>query len=118
MAAPMVNGHAFGSRVFERPVFAEPDRVALRPRDVRYDWASLPMHWVPDDPFTTHVLNVLHLLLPEGERWFVRVFSEALPLIRDERLAEDVRGFIGQEAMHAEVHQGVLEHLRAHGLDP
>jgi predicted metal-dependent hydrolase len=99
-------------------IFSEPDRVALRPRDVRYDWASLPMHWVPDDPFTTHVLNVLHLLLPEGERWFVRVFSEALPLIRDEQLAEEVRGFIGQEAMHAEVHQGVLEHLREHGLDP
>src|SRR5581483_6334653 len=98
--------------------FPEPERVALRPRDVEYDWSSLPMHWVPDDPFTTHVLNVLHLLLPEGERWFVRVFSEALPLIRDERLAEDVRGFIGQEAMHAEVHQGVLDHLRTHGLDP
>lgn len=116
MAAPAARS-ASGPAYVE-PVFAEPERVALRPRDVRYDWTSLPMHWVPEDPFTTHVLNVLHLLLPEGERWFVRVFSEALPLIRDGRLAEDVRGFIGQEAMHAEVHQGVLEHLRAHDLDP
>jgi uncharacterized protein len=95
----------------------EPERLALRPRDVVFDWSALPMHWVPDDPFTTHLLNVLHLLLPEGERWFVRVFTEALPMIRDPRLVEDVRGFIGQEAMHAESHQGVLDHFDAHGLD-
>ena len=96
----------------------DPDQVALRPRDVRFDWSQLPMHWVPDDPFTTHLFNVLHLLLPEGERWFVQVFSEALPLVKDEQLAEDVRGFIGQEAIHAESHQGVLDHFAAHGLDP
>jgi len=99
-------------------VVTDPDQVALRPRDVRFDWSELPMHWVPGDPFTTHLLNVLHLLLPEGERWFVQVFTQALPLIKDERLAEDVRGFIGQEAIHAESHEGVLEHFAAHGLDP
>ena len=96
----------------------EPERVALRPRDVRFDWSKLPMLWVPGDPYTTHLLNVLHLLLPEGERWFVKVFGEALPLIRDDRLLEEVRGFIGQEAVHAESHQGVLDHFAAHGLDP
>jgi hypothetical protein len=99
-------------------VVADPDQVALRARDVRFDWSELPVHWVPADPFTTHLLNVLHLLLPEGERWFVDVFSQALPLVTDERLAEDVRGFIGQEAIHAESHQGVLDHFAAHGLDP
>jgi predicted metal-dependent hydrolase len=46
------------------------------------------------------------------------VFQQALPLITDDRLAEDVRGFIGQEAVHAQAHQGVLAHLPANGLDP
>ncbi len=96
----------------------EPDKLVLQPRDVRFDWSELPMHWVPREPFATHVLNVLHLLLPEGERWFCRTFQEALPLIDDDRLAEDVRGFIGQEAVHAEAHQGVLAHLPAKDLDP
>lgn len=95
----------------------EPDRVALRARDVEFDWSSLPMHWIPGEPFATHVVNFLHLVLPEGERWFVEVFKQALPLIRDDRLLEDVRGFVGQEAMHAESHQGVLDHFDAHGLD-
>ncbi|MGW3074420.1 metal-dependent hydrolase [Kitasatospora sp. NPDC001132] len=94
------------------------DNLVLEPRDVRFDWAQLPLHWIPDEPMATHVINVLHLLLPEGERWFVKVFKEALPLIRDEQLREEVLGFIGQEAIHAEAHQEVLDHLLAQGLDP
>jgi predicted metal-dependent hydrolase len=76
------------------------------------------MHWLSGDAFTTHVVNVLHLLLPAGEEWFVEVFKEAMPLIEDEELREQVAGFIGQEAMHAHAHTGVLEHLKSRGLDP
>ena len=46
------------------------------------------------------------------------MFREALPLIRDPQLAEDVRGFIGQEAMHAEVAPGGARPPAAQGLDP
>ncbi|MFC1416280.1 metal-dependent hydrolase [Streptacidiphilus cavernicola] len=92
--------------------------LVLQPRGVEFDWSALPMHWIPGEPMATHVVNVLHLLLPEGERWFVRTFKDALPLVRDERLREQVLGFIGQEAVHAEAHQGVLDHLLAKGLDP
>lgn len=93
------------------------DRIALTARAVAFDWSALPVHWIPGEPFATHLLDVLHLLLPEGERWFVRVFGAALPLVRDPALAEDVRGFIGQEAMHASSHQGVLDHFAARGVD-
>ncbi|MFF8842191.1 metal-dependent hydrolase [Streptomyces sp. NPDC015127] len=96
----------------------EHDDLVLQPRDVSFDWTRLPLHWIPGRPMATHVVNVLHLLLPEGERWFVRTFQEALPLITDEKLREEVLGFIGQEAVHAEAHQGVLDHLLAQGLDP
>ncbi|MFL1432146.1 MULTISPECIES: metal-dependent hydrolase [unclassified Nocardiopsis] len=96
----------------------EPDRLVLHARDVHFDWSALDLHWIPNEPFATHVINVLHLLLPEGERWFVEVFKEALPHITDDRLREDVLGFIGQEAVHAEAHAGVLDHMDAHGLDP
>lgn len=91
--------------------------MALHARDVAFDWSALPVHWIPGEPFATHLLDVLHMLLPEGERWFVRVFSAALPLVRDPALAQDVRGFIGQEAMHAASHQGVLEAFAARGID-
>ena len=96
----------------------EPDHILLQARNVEFDWSDLPMHWMPGDPFTTHVFNVLHMLLPAGEEWFVATYKEALPLIEDEKLREDVVGFIGQEAMHAGAHTGVLEHLKVNGLDP
>jgi hypothetical protein len=44
------------------------------------------------------------------------VFKQAVPLIRDERLKEDVLGFIGQEAVHADAHDGAAAHLEAAGL--
>ncbi|AJE85454.1 MULTISPECIES: metal-dependent hydrolase [Streptomyces] len=91
--------------------------LVLTPRDVRFDWDRVPVHWVPGEPTATHVINVLHMLLPEGERWFVRVFQQAVPLITDEELRERVLGFTGQEAMHAEAHQGVLDHFVAKGID-
>ena len=95
----------------------EPDKVALHAREVRFDWTGLPLRWVPGEAFASHMLNVLHILLPEGERWFVKVFAEALPLIEDDQLREDVLGFIGQEGMHAGAHQAVQDYFAEQGLD-
>ncbi|MFF3754799.1 metal-dependent hydrolase [Streptomyces sp. NPDC002018] len=81
------------------------------PRRVSFDWCETPLHWIPDEPTATHVINVLHLLLPAGERWFVKVFKEALPLVTDPELLKDVKGFMGQEATHSVQHSSVLDHL-------
>jgi uncharacterized protein len=89
----------------------------IRPRRVQFDWRGTPLHWVPGDPFTSHLIGVLHLLLPAGEQWFVDVYREALPQVRDERLRADVRGFMGQEAIHARAHAAVLESLRSQGIE-
>lgn len=93
------------------------DRVLLQARNVKFDWDSLPLHYIDGDPLATHLINVMHLLLPEGEEWFVRTFKEALPLIHDEELRDDVIGFIGQEAMHAKAHTEIHDQLAAHGID-
>jgi uncharacterized protein len=93
------------------------DNLVLQPRDVAFDWTNLPTHWVPGKPFVTHTINVLHLLLPAGERWFVDVFTQALPFIKDDKLREEALGFIGQEITHARSHQSVLDHWKAKGID-
>ena len=42
-----------------------------------------------------------------------------MPLVKDPKLAEDMRGFIGQEATHADGHQQVLHDLMvARDVDP
>jgi predicted metal-dependent hydrolase len=95
----------------------DPENLVLEPRNVTFDWTDLPVHWVPNEPLVTHTCNVLHLLLPAGERWFIDVFAQALPLIEDAKLREQVMGFIGQEAIHARSHQSVLDHWKARGID-
>lgn len=89
----------------------------IAPRRVSFDWSHTPLHWIPGEPTATHVINVLHLLLPAGERWFVKVFKEGLPLVRDPELLADVKGFMGQEATHSVQHAYVLDHLAAQRLD-
>lgn len=90
----------------------------LVPRRVRFDFRSTPLEWIPGHPFASHFINEINLLLPGGERWFCKVFNQALPLVTDEKLAEDVRLFIRQEAMHAQAHaKAVVEYLDAHGIE-
>ncbi|GAA1893440.1 metal-dependent hydrolase [Streptantibioticus ferralitis] len=96
---------------------SSPSAHSIRPRRVSFDWQRTPLHWIPDEPTATHVINVLHLLLPAGERWFVKVFKEALPLVTDPELLKDVKGFMGQEATHSVQHSYVLDHLAEQGLD-
>jgi uncharacterized protein len=90
----------------------------IRPRRVGFDWEPTPLRWIPGEPVTAHIIDVLHLLVPAGERWFVHIYKQALPLLEDERLKADVKGFMGQEAVHSRAHAAVLDHLRANGLNP
>jgi predicted metal-dependent hydrolase len=96
---------------------AHTGHYAITPRRVSFDWETTPLHWIPGEPTATHVINVLHLLLPAGERWFVKVFKEGLPLVDDPELLGDVKGFMGQEATHSVQHAYVLDHLAAQRLD-
>lgn len=96
----------------------EPTGVEIHARNVMFDWANTPLHWITGEPVASDMICILHLILPEGERWFCDVFTEALPFVEDEELARAMRGFIGQEAMHAESHdKAVTEFLEARGID-
>lgn len=96
----------------------DPGPVQIQARNVAFETAGKPKDWIPGHPVSSHLVNLLNIMLPAGERWFVEVFNEALPLIKDPKLAEDVRGFIGQEAMHAEAHDTVMhEYMIASGVD-
>lgn len=91
--------------------------ATLKARKVQFDFHASPLHWIPNDPFATHLINSINLILPAGELWFCRVFNQALPLVRDEQLRLEVKGFIAQEGMHARAHKNAWPYLQAHGLD-
>ncbi len=87
-------------------------------RKVLFDWSQTPLEWIPQQPFASHLINQINLILPAGELWFCRLFNQALPLITDAKLRDDVQQFVRQEGMHAQAHVGVIEsYLKQHGVD-
>jgi hypothetical protein len=96
----------------------DPGPVQIQARKVRFDVTDVPLHWIPGHPLASNVIGLLNLILPAAERWFVATYNEALPLVKDPKLAEDMRGFIGQEGAHAEVHERLLhEFMEQRGID-
>lgn len=90
----------------------------LTPRRVEFDWSKTPLDWIPGAPFASHFINEINMILPAGEFWFCRLYNQAMPYITDDKLREDVQGFIRQEAMHARAHGGaIVEYLQAHGIE-
>ena len=107
-----------GTKADDPIVQTDPGKVELHARNVKFGWAATPLHWMQLDPIASHLISSLTLLLPEGERMFCSTFSEALPLIKDEKLRKDILGFIGQESMHAETHDKAIgEFLQGNGID-
>lgn len=96
-----------------------PGPVQIQARRVAFDVSASPLHWIPGHPVASHIVSLLNVVLPAAERWFVATYSEALPLVRDSLLAEEMRGFIGQEAVHADTHDRMLrDFMVARGVDP
>ncbi|MBJ7328286.1 MAG: metal-dependent hydrolase [Solirubrobacteraceae bacterium] len=93
------------------------EAISITPRDVQFSWDDLPLHYIEGSPIATHITNVMHVTLPEGERAMVQALSDALPLVEDERLRDEMIGFIGQEEIHSSSHDDLHEHLEAQGLN-
>ncbi len=90
---------------------------SIRPRKVDFGFnaAEIPRHWVAGKAVSTAMVNALHLIFPKGERFFVRSvhrFKDGL----EPELAEQVRGFFGQEGRHAQEHERFFAIIQAHGL--
>lgn len=89
----------------------------LKQRKVKFHWEDTPLDWIPNQPYASHFINEINMILPAGEFWFCRLYNKALPLIKDEKLKEDVKGFIKQEAMHARGHSAAIdEYLEQRGI--
>ncbi|MGL6236065.1 MAG: metal-dependent hydrolase [Segniliparus sp.] len=95
-----------------------PEEIALHARDVHFDFSKARLSWIEGDPYGSHFITALNLFLPTGERWFCKVFTDALEYVKDERIREEAIGFMGQEAVHAKSHdKAVVQFLARHGVD-
>jgi uncharacterized protein len=75
-------------------------------------------HWAGGDAFCSAFFDALSMSFPVGEQFFidaVRAGLQALPEAGRERFADEVRGFIGQEATHRRIHELFNGQLEAQG---
>lgn len=81
-----------------------PEDVTINPRDIRFNMeAAKTGYWMDGDPVATAIMNTLSLTFPDGERLFidaVRAYKDRV----DGKLAQDVKDFIAQEAIHSREH--------------
>lgn len=84
-----------------------PADVSVPPRDIHFDvQAAQKGHWLGGDPVGTAVFNALSLTFPDGERMFMDAVRHYRGKVSG-KLAEDVKGFIAQEAIHSREHHAL-----------
>ena len=79
----------------------------------------LPRHWAGGDAFRTAFFNALSMSFPVGEQFFIDAVHAGAALLDPQakaRVAEEVRGFVGQEATHRHIHNLFNQHLARQGL--
>jgi len=81
-----------------------PTDVSVVARDVHFRTDPARQRaWLGGDPVATAVFNALSLTFPEGERLFIDAVRRFRGLAEGQ-LAEDVRSFMAQEAIHSREH--------------
>ncbi|MBK1872381.1 MULTISPECIES: metal-dependent hydrolase [Marinobacter] len=94
-----------------------PDNVNIKAQRMGFEFdEQVPQYWLEDSPFLSHMMNALSVLFPQGEQFFVDSVRAYRDQINDPKLKAEVRGFIGQEAMHSLEHMAMNQHVRDQGM--
>ncbi len=92
--------------------------LSITARKPQFEFNSdVPRHWIADSPFRTHLCNSFTLLFPTGEKFFIRSLQKFVPTLSEDKLKQEAKLFIRQEAQHALEHEKFLENLRAQGYE-
>lgn len=90
--------------------------ISVRRPDLEYPDEALPKYFVADDILRSHIAAMLSAVFPEGEDFFVRSVRTYRDDITDPELKKQVKGFIGQEALHGREHRSFNDRLQQLGF--
>ncbi|MEC7376065.1 MAG: metal-dependent hydrolase [Pseudomonadota bacterium] len=94
-----------------------PEQVTIKPQRMGFEFGEqVPQYWLDNSYFLSHMMNSLSVLFPQGEQFFVDSVRAYRDQISDPKLKAEVRGFIGQEAMHSLEHVAMNQHVRDQGM--
>jgi predicted metal-dependent hydrolase len=95
-----------------------PEGVVVQPRKFEFrDLESVPQYWFADNPILTHVENAFSILIPPGERFFIRSVRNYANRATDPELADLIRAFVQQEGLHTRAHNEFNRSLQRFGID-
>jgi predicted metal-dependent hydrolase len=99
---------------------AGPAAPRLPIRRLRVDLAQgFDKLWCGGDAFRTHYMNALSMSFPIGEQFFIDAVKAGVALLppgQQAAWADEVRGFVGQEATHRFLHGQFNAELERQGL--
>ena len=86
-------------------ILHRPNGVNINIRKVSFDFeVPLPVNWFPANGAVQLLFNILSLMFPAGERFFINSVKHYRARITDPALQKDVAAFIAQESMHTQQH--------------
>ncbi|MCB0501617.1 MAG: metal-dependent hydrolase [Bacteroidetes bacterium] len=90
----------------------------MKVRHPKFDLQKkLVRHYFKGNVFSTHLANSLHIIFPEGEKFFIRSCRKFLNKIDNDQLKKEVKAFMGQEGMHAVAHNDFWKYLGEQGFN-
>ena len=89
---------------------------SIKIRKVNFKFSKpFPNHYYKNNPLTTHFINSLHLLFPDGERYFINSLLPYMNTTKNPEIKKEIREFCGQEGTHGREHEKFWEILEGHG---
>lgn len=96
-----------------------PSTSDIKVRKVDFDIADISRHYAGENIFATHYINSMHIVFPEGEKFFIRSARRYMEQIKDDpELLDRVKKFIGQEGVHHKEHEKFWDILEKMNLKP
>ncbi len=96
-----------------------PEGVVVTPRRFAFEGLDdVPQYWFADNPVSTHVENTFSILIPPGERFFIRSVRHFADRVADDPGAQAlIRAFTQQEAYHTKAHVELNASFARFGVD-
>ncbi|SEO73183.1 metal-dependent hydrolase [Acinetobacter sp. yr461] len=86
-------------------------KIVRRNVELSYDANKSYSFYYEENPVVTSLFVVLSAMFPPGEMFFIESIRNVRNQIKDEKLLEDIRAFIAQEAFHSREHKTLNNHL-------
>ena len=86
-------------------------------RRMSFRFRDSARYWFDENPYYTHFMNAMSGIFPQGERYLMEALREVREQLDDPALLAEIRGFIGQEAMHSNEHLAFNRYANEQGVD-